>query len=307
MTRLRFVLPLLAFLLVAIAAPARAAGEENYKVRCKSADGFAHVYTAHEITPERCRSHAARLVKAYAFVTERYAWKDRGLLTAQPLQFALVGPSQIKVLGYASGPNLMVMGDAYMDDPLSEGTLAHEVAHIQDLRQLKGRKLPSFMLEGRALTVGQAYRLHVGQKAGDYDRKMARSAVGFTADQAMELLENYRGHGWNNQAIGTVVVEYMRVEWRGGVADVNPRLSRMIEAIAGGREFEAAFEDEFKVKAEAFAEDFAAFLRTTQGDAKRRLKGTMWQSVSLDAVPAAPASDDEYVGAVLDLASELLR
>lgn len=307
MKRMRTMLTLL---VLAVVPVAHAAGEENYKLRCKSDDGFLQVYTSHEITAERCRSHAARLLEAYAFVAERYAWKDKATLTAKPLQFALVPPSEIKVLGYASGPNLMVMGDKYMDDPLSEGTLAHEVAHIQDLRQLKGKKLPSFMLEGRALTVGQAYRLQVGQKVGDYDRNMARSAVGFTAEQAMELLENYRGHGWNNQAIGTVVVEYMRVEWRGGIADVNPRLSRMIEAMAGGREFEAAFEDEFKVKAEAFAEEFATFLRATQGDSKRRLKGTMWQSVSLEGAPAARAarsSDDEYVGAVLDLASELLR
>ena len=72
--------------------------------------------------------------------------------------------------------------------------------------------------------------------------------------------------------------------------------------------FEAAFEDEFKAKAEAFAEDFAAFLRATQGDAGRRLKGTMWQSVSLENAPAAAASAEvQYVGAVIDLAAELLK
>ena len=59
----------------------------------------------------------------------------------------------------------------------------------------------------RALTIDQAYRLHIWQKPGDYDRQMARSAATFTPEQAMELLENFRGHGWNNQAIGTVVVE----------------------------------------------------------------------------------------------------
>jgi len=305
--KLRWTLPLLGLLCGMAASPVLATGEENYHVKCKSDDGFLHIYAAHALDAARCRGIAARVLKAFSFVADRSGWKDRAVLTAKPLQFALVGDSEIKVLGYAQGPNLMVMKDSYMDQPLSEGTLAHELAHIQDLRQLRGKKLPSFMLEGRALTIGQAYRIHVGQAPGDYDRRMARSAVGFTADQAMNLLENYRGHGWNNQAIGTVVVEYMRTEWKGGIADINPRLSRMIERIAGGREFEQAFQDEFGASADEFAEAFSGFLRATQGDAKRRLKGTMWQTVSLDAPAAAGSAEDVYVGAVLDLAGELLR
>jgi hypothetical protein len=214
------------------------------------------------------------------------------------------------VLGYAQGPNLMVMKDAYMDNPLSEGTLAHELTHIQDLRQLRGKRLPSFMLEGRALTIGQAYRLHIGQQPGDYDRQMARSAANFTSEQAVQLLDNYNAHGWDNQAIGTVVVEYIRAQWKGGIPDVNPRLSRMIERIATGREFEAAFQDEFGVSAEAFGDAFFGYLRSTQNNPQARLKGTMWQSVSLETAKVAgspQASQDAYVGDVVDLVGELLR
>ena len=300
-------LPLLGILCMAIAPAAEAAREEDYVLKCKSDDAFLQVYAAHAIDPGRCKVIVARVLKAYAFVGERAAWKDKDLLTAQPLQFALVGDSGIKVLGYAKGPNLMVMKDSYMDQPLSEGTLAHELTHIQDLRQLRGKKLPSFMLEGRALTIGQAYRLHIGQAPGDYDRQMARSAAGFTAEKATELLDNYSAHGWDNQAIGTVVVEYMRAEWKSGITDINPRLSRMIEGIAAGHEFERAFENEFGATAEAFAEAFIGFLRATQGDPKRRLKGTMWQSVSLDAPGPRASRDDEYVGAVVDIAWELLK
>jgi hypothetical protein len=305
---LRRALPLFALLCLTIAPGASEASDEDYTLKCQSDDHFLQIYAAHDIDAGRCKGIVPRVLRAYAFVAERAAWKDKSLLTAKPLQFALVGDSAINVLGYAQGPNLMVMKDSYMDQPLSEGTLAHELTHIQDLRQLRGKRLPSFMLEGRALTIGQAYRLHVGQTPGDYDRRMARSAAGFTADQAMALLENYSGHGWNNQAIGTVVVEYMRTEWKGGIADVNPRLSRVIERMAAGREFEQAFQDEFGVTAEAFADAFAAFLRATQGDAKRRLRGTMWQSVSLEAPSTSTsASEDDYVSAAVDIASELLR
>jgi hypothetical protein len=275
-------LALLALLFAGVAPAVTIANEEKFTVQCKSEDGFLHVYSDNAVDPARCKAVAARALKAFAFVTERAGWKDRSILTAKPLEFALVGNDHMKILGYAKGPNLMVMKNSYMDDPLSEGTLSHELTHIQDLRQLQGKRLPSFMLEGRALTIGQAYRLNVGQKPGDYDSQMARSAVGFTAEKAMELLDNYGGQGWDNQAIGTVVVEYMRTQWKGGIADINPRLSRVIERMAAGREFDQAFQDEFGVSAEAFAEDFARFLRATQGDAKRRLQGTMWQSVALE-------------------------
>jgi len=303
--RFRLLVPLLGVLWAAISPPALALNEENFTLKCKSDDGFLEIYSDHSLAPARCKSFVVRALKAFAFVSERAAWSDPGILTARPLQFAMVGEDAIKVLGYARGPNLMVMKDSYMDNPLSEGTLAHELTHIQDIRQLRGKKLPSFLLEGRALTIGQAYRLHVGQSPGDYDRQMASSAVNFTADRAMELLDNYSAHGWDNQAIGTVVVEYMRTNWNGGSADINPRLSRMIERIAAGREFEQAFQDEFGQTAESFADAFAGFLRATQGDPQRRLRGTMWQSVG---TASSGASHDGYVGeALMGLTWELLK
>ena len=303
----RYLLPLLGLLYMANASPSENPG--NFPQRCQSDDGFLLILSDRDLDAARCKSHVARVLKAYAFVTERSGWKDRGPLTAQPLKFSVLGDPALKVLGYAQGPNLMVMKDAYMDNPLSEGTLAHELAHIQDFRQLKGKRMPSFMFEGRALTIGQAYRVSIGQPLGDYDRQMARSAVGFTPDGALALLENYQGRGWDNQAVGTVVVEYMRTRWKGGITDVSIRLSRMIERIAAGREFDLAFQDEFGESAEKFADAFLGFLRATQNDPKQRLAGTMWQSVDIGAASAKPsqASQDAYVGDVTDLVWELLR
>lgn len=294
--------------LVCAANAFSAQGPAAYPLRCQSGDGFLRIVSDRELDAARCKSHVERVLKAYAFVTDAASWKDRGLLTAQPLTFALLGDPALKVLGYAQGPNLMVMKDAYMDNPLSEGTLAHELAHIQDFRQLRGQRMPSFMFEGRALTLGQAYRVHVGQGLGDYDRQMARSAVAFTPEGALALLENYRGRGWNNQAVGTVLVEYMRVRWNGGTRDINARLSRMIERIAEGREFEMAFQDEFKASADAFAEAFMGYLRTTQHNPAERLRGTMWQSLAAEAVASKPSqsAEGDYVGGILEILGELL-
>jgi len=306
MRRFGLLVALPVLLYMANASPAE--NPANFPLRCKSGDGFLLVQSDRELGLDRCRSHIARVIRAFNFVADRSGWKDRSLLTARPLKFTVLGDPALRVLGYASGPNLMVMKDAYMDNPLSEGTLAHELTHIQDLRQLRGKRLPSFMLEGRALTIGQAYRLHVGQKLGDYDRQMARSAAIYTPEQAMALLNNYHGHGWNNQAIGTVVVEYMRARWNGGIPDINPRLSHMIERIAGGREFEMAFQDEFKASADAFAEAFTNFLQATQNNPQQRLQGTMWQSVAAEAMTAKPsgAAQDIYIGGVVEVIGEVL-
>ena len=264
----------------------------EFELQCTSDDKFLQIYSDHEVEQARCKAIAGRVLKAYAFISQQAAWKNPDILRANPLQFRLLG-GNLKVLGYAQGPNLMVMKDDYLDKPLSEGTLAHELTHIQDLRQLKGQRLPSFMLEGRALTIGKAYRTFLGQAPNSYDQQMAGSAMRFSAAQAEQLLNEYRGKGWNNQAIGTVLVEYMRTKWNGsGVPDINVRLSRMIEIMAAGAEFEAAFEKEFGASAAAVGEAFMKHLDATQSDPRARLQGTIWQSTSPSDTTADEEEDD---------------
>lgn len=260
----------------------------EFELQCASDDKFLQIYSDHEVAQERCKAIGERVLKAYAFISKTAAWKNQDILRANPLQFRLLG-GNLKVLGYAQGPNLMVMKDDYLDKPLSEGTLAHELTHIQDLRQLKGKRLPSFMLEGRALTIGKAYRTFLGQEPNGYDQQMAGSAMRFTSGQAEQLLNEYRGQGWNNQAIGTVLVEFMRTQWNGtGIAEINVRLSRMIEIMAAGAEFEPAFEKEFGASALAVGEGFMKFLDATQSDPRARLQGTIWQTTN-----PSDSTDDE--------------
>ena len=66
------------------------------------------------------------------------------------------------------------------------------------------------------------------------------------------------------------------VRWNGGVVDIHPRLSRMIEEMAGGVDVEAAFEREFGRSATVLLEDFQQFLNETQDDPYERLRGMMW-------------------------------
>ncbi len=290
MQRFRWAQLFFASLGLLVAAFAAHASDENFKLMCTADGEFLQVSSDHSVPEARCKAIAERALKAYAFITKQSEWKDPGIVRANPLQFRLLG-GNLKVLGYAKGPNLMVMRDSYMDESLSEGTLAHELAHIQDLRQLQGKRFPSFMLEGRALTMGNAYRMSIGQKPNTYDQQMAGSAVRFTAGQAEELLNEFRGQGWNNQAIGTVLVEYMRTKWNGGIPAIQPRLSRLIEGMAKGEEFEAAFQKEFAASAHSLGDAFAAHLNATKGNAAARLQGTIWQSVSAPTTAQPSAAD----------------
>lgn len=280
--------PSIGFLLSVFLAVA--AGAETFRPQCASDDGFLQVYADHAVDRARCAAIAGRVLRAYAFSAGQSSWRDPNPLWAKPLRFRLLEGS-LKVLGYAEGPNLMVMRDSYLDDPLSEGTLAHELTHIQDLRQLRGGKLPGFLLEGRALTIGRAYRASLGQPENHYDRRMAGSAVRFTSGEAGRLLGEYRGQGWSYQAAGTFLVEYMRAKWNGtGVPDVQSRLARVIEAMAGGAGFETAFRQEFATSFAALRRSFLQYLDDTRDDPQARLHGTIWHATS-PVDPSRRASD----------------
>ena len=83
----------------------------------------------------------------------------------------------------------------------------------------------------------------------------------------------------------------------------------MIERIAPVREFEPAFQDEFKVSADAFAEAFTppscAPPRTIHSNDWR---GTMWQSVAAEALTAKASQTAQggYVGDVVEIIGEVL-
>ena len=254
---------------------ATAMGQE-YGLQCVRAE-VIEIRAAREIDQETCEWIAERVERAFVFASEQESWQDEALLWAAPLEVRVVESIASGALGYAQGQNLFVVAYEYLDDPLSEGTLAHELSHIQDARQLRGATLPSFLLEGRALTNGHGYRMWLGQEQTSYDERMAESAAGFTAADAESILDKVRDAGWNMQAMGTLLVEYMRVRWNGGgVPDIHPRLSRMIEIMAGGIDVEAAFQREFGTPATALLEEFQRFLNETQEDPYERLRGMMW-------------------------------
>lgn len=266
--------------------------DEEYELLYSTPDKFLQVWSDHKIDQGRCKWIAERVGKAYTFDSQQECWKDQDLLYKNILKIRVVDSMKSKILGYAQGPNLFVVRDSYLDDELSEGTLAHELTHIQDGRQLRGGKLPSFLLEGRALTNGHNYRLSLGQKNNSYDFQMARSAMKFSSADAEEILGEFHSSGWNMEAMGTFLVEYMRTKWNGtGVPNIHQRLARMIERIAGGLDAEAAFAQEFGKPFSALLESFMKYLDNTKGEPAVRLQGTIWES--LEPKQANTPDDDD--------------
>jgi hypothetical protein len=290
--RFKLVSVLLAVVLSVFAASPVQSSDDDYELLYSTPDKWLEVWSDHAIDQARCKSIADRVRRAYIFDSKQEAWRNEDLLFKPALKIRLVGAMKSKLLGYAQGPGLFVVQDDYLDDALSEGTLAHELTHIQDSRQLRGSKLPSFLLEGRALTNGHNYRVSIGQAENKYDRAMAASVMRFTSKDAAEILNEFQDSGWEMQAMGTFLVEYMRTKWNGGVANIHPKLSRMIERMAGGVELEKAFEQEFGASCEDLLQSFMSYLDKTGADPKTRLEHTIWQNVSSANAPAASGDDD---------------
>lgn len=266
--------------------------EDDYELLFTTPDKWLQVWSDHAVDQARCKMIADRVRNAYMFVSKQEAWSNQDLLFKNPLKIRVVQGFKSNILGFARGPNLFVVRDEYLDDPLSEGTLAHELTHIQDARQLQGKgKLPSFLAEGRALTNGHNYRISLGQEQNQYDRSMANSAMRFTAEDASERLNLAHDEGWDMEAIGTFFVEYMRTRWNGGVADIHPRTSRVVEKIAAGMDYKLAFEKEFATPIDAAIKSFMTYLDKTAEAPQTRLINTIWE----DILPskAAPASMDD--------------
>ncbi|QFY42160.1 hypothetical protein F6R98_05535 [Candidatus Methylospira mobilis] len=271
------------------------AQDDEFELQCISNDQFIRIYSDHTIDQTRCKSIANTALKAYAFVSKQDSWSNTIPLVEKPLDFRLVREfDKHTLLGYAQGTSLMAAKDNYLNNtPVSEGTLAHEFTHIQDNRQLKRRKLPSFLMEGRASINGHAYRMSLGHSENKFDRQMAGTAMRFTSSEADDLLSDYHGRGWKNQAIGAFLVEYMRTKWNGsGISDINKRLSRMIEIMAKGSGFETAFQEEFGVTFDAFRATFIRYLDDTQNEPRTRLQQTMWQSAN--PLVASDRSDESH-------------
>ena len=192
------------------------------------------------------------------------------------------------VLGFANGRDLFVVSASVLDDPFANGTLAHELAHIQAKRALgklsERRLVPRYFIEGHGNIMGLAYRDHLHVTKHDYDVSKARQVTKFTADEARTILtnDNYAAAEKANvdkmEAMGIFFVEYLRVRLHGkGVPDVLPRMGRVFELVGAGKTYQSAFQEQFQTSVDKVVADIVAFFGRTQSAPAARLKGTRYE------------------------------
>ena len=87
---------------------------------------------------------------------------ESGVAQTSALQVRVNASMPRGSLGYAA-KNVFTIGLSYIDNPLVQGTLAHELTHCQDRRQLQNHRIPHYLAEGRALLVGRAYEKNWGK------------------------------------------------------------------------------------------------------------------------------------------------
>jgi hypothetical protein len=257
----------------------------DYRRIYQTGDGFISVRSNGDLDVAKARKLAARVREAYDFVIEVQQWRTLEPLRA-PLQVHVKIDMKAGLLG-SSTRDVFTIGLSYLDNPLSLGTLAHELTHCQDDRQLAKRHIPHYLMEGRALLVGRAYREKVGQGPGAYDRNMKKRVVEFTADDAREVLAELPGEKEPEpgpllarlEFMGCFFMEFMRTRLRGGLSDIQPRTARVVEDVGQGLSYEDAFRKEVGVSLAEARKAFVADVAGTEGHPKARLKGTIWQDL----------------------------
>ncbi len=280
--------------LLALAIPAlMAAGPEiGDAPLCKV--GFLQIVSPDAVTmrAEQCRAVAKQTKAAWDFDADQMRWAHPAEMES-PLTLRLLSVDRMKsehpgVIGFAKGRDLFVVSLSILSDPFANGTLAHELAHIQAKRALgkrsEQRLVPRYFLEGHGNRMGLAYRDQLRVANHDYDARKARQIAKLTANETKIILtDDSYGSGDKKkddimESMGIFFVEYLRLRHQGkGEADILPRMGRVFEAVGSGQSYQNAFREQFKASVDEIVADIVAFMARTESLPKERLKGTRYE------------------------------
>jgi len=257
-------------------------------------EGFLHVVSpdALSVSVDQCRAVAKQTMAAWRFDKTRMRWTDLTEME-KPLTLRLISVNRMKtehagLLGFARGRDLFVVSAAVLDDPFANGTLAHELAHIQAKRALgkvsEEHLVPRYFIEGHGNIMGRAYRDYLGVAKHNYDAAKARQILKFTGEEARTILtdNSYGGRGTKEmdkmEAMGIFFVEYLRVRLHGGgVPDAVERMGRVFELVGRGETYQSAFQQQFGASVDRVVTEIVNFIRRTQSNPAERLRGTRYQ------------------------------
>ncbi len=252
------------------------------------------VVADHPVDAAQAARLAQRIESAYRSDAARLKWDDARPLAEQltvavlsARAFAAVtGDSTGAIAGVTTGPNLFVMPDRVLSrfGPDDADTIAHELTHVQDLRQAGSSvdSIPTYLLEGKAYVVGDAYAR--GNLA--HLESVAATLGQLSADDAAWVLRNFRRPEAEQNApravylgeiTGALFVEFLRTRLNGrGDAAALDKLSNATDVVDEGVSFAAAFAREFGVPLSEAERQFVRYIGQTEADPEARLQGTLY-------------------------------
>jgi hypothetical protein len=254
------------------------------------------------IDSEVSHSHAeiaafvARIRAAYQYAATAHQWSDPAKIAA-PFTVKLITVAAMRstmpgVAALCASANVIVITEKLVPDGIGDGTLAHELTHLQH-RRIAG--IPNFLEEGTAQDIQRAYSLMLGEDAakftaeaqllGSVDERDARDVIDHFRTGPDLAAAQHAGLLTQDESLGCLFVEFLRTRYLGGYADVLPRVAWILELMPPGLvktapgfdpAYRAAFTTAFGIAAEAAEASFVAYVRATDGDQAGRLRGTLF-------------------------------
>ncbi len=257
-------------------------------------EGFLQIVSPDPIGVDECRRVGAMAIEAWNFDLKQMEWSP-SVNMRRPLTFRLLSTERMKtehggVLGIAKGSgDLFLASTAVLHNPTGKGTLAHELGHIQAFRALGpdssvSLKVPHYFLEGHGLSMGRAYRDHLGLGGNEFDAGGAKIVANLTPKEARLILTTntnyYRGDRHKErvmEAFAVFFVEYLRV--RKGMPDAVGRMGRVFELVGRGKTYETAFKQTYGLSVDRAVSEITAFMERTESTPAERLKGTRYDGL----------------------------
>ena len=286
LSRDRF-LCLLLFLVLPFLLGAKSETDDEHVI-CR--DSFLEIVSPDVLGLDQCGRVAKMVMAAWNFDMQRMNWSQLTDME-RPLKFQLLSEERMKadhpgLLGFAkNGGDLFVASTAVLYNSFANGTLAHELGHVQAYRAMGGSKLkaPHYFMEGQGLSLGRAYRDHLGLTDHKYDAGNARKIAKLTASEARLIVttdvDYYRGDRdkiGTMEAFGVFFVEYLRV--RKNVPDAVERMGCVFDSMGRGKTYEQAFKQAYGISVDQTISDITAFMEETQSNPTERLKGTHYDA-----------------------------
>ena len=227
------------------------------------------VQTDTRLSDEEARDCGAHATHVWSFLQYLMRWPRLEPL-ADTVYLRVVDKVMLDgrpVLGLASGGTGIVIGYPHVLTPMSAATLAHELLHVQDTRELNGRTIPQYFSEGRATSASFAFLRHIGQPDNqDWQRRLMR----WNVDSARQVLAGRtKDHSVENEEIGMLFVEQLRQRYK----EFFPRSAQVIDRVANGADFTEAFEQVYALRLDLAKAEFLRFIGDTQHDPAARARG----------------------------------